>query len=192
MATPVTALRPGFQLYPGMRVGLLGGSFNPAHDGHAHVADTSRRALGLDKVLWLVSPQNPLKGTGETQPLPKRLAQTRKIAHGSANIVTGLEADLGSPYTIDTIRWLKARYPGVRFVWLMGSDNLESLHFWRDWRAIPREVEVAVVPRPGSTVRGWLAPGGRLLSRSGRAIDLGASLNNASSTALRERVKDSC
>ena len=185
----MTALRPGFQLYPGMRVGLLGGSFNPAHEGHAHVADTGRRALGLDKVLWLVSPQNPLKEAGETQPLAARLAQTQKFASRPGDIVTGLEADLGSPYTIDTIRWLKVRNPGVRFVWLMGSDNLESLHFWRDWQAIPREVEVAVVPRPGSTVRGWLAPGGRLLGRSGRAIALGAPLNNASSTALRERAK---
>jgi nicotinate-nucleotide adenylyltransferase len=174
-----------------MRVGLLGGSFNPAHAGHAHVADTGRRQLGLDKVLWLVSPQNPLKDTGETAPLAQRIAQTQKIAKSPSDIVTGLEADLGSPYTIDTVRWLKARYPGVRFAWLMGSDNLESLHFWRDWRAIPQEVEVAVVPRPGSTVRGWLSPGGQLLSRSGNAYRLDAPLNNASSTALRERVKGS-
>jgi nicotinate-nucleotide adenylyltransferase len=185
----LSALRPGFFLAPGMKVGLLGGSFNPAHEGHAHVADTGRRALGLDKVLWLVSPQNPLKETGETAPLAERLAQTQKIAYGPFNIVTGLEADLGSPYTIDTIRWLKTRYPGVRFIWLMGSDNLESLHFWRDWRAIPQAVEVAVIPRPGSTVHGRLAPGGRLLAASGRARVLGAPLNNASSTALRERVK---
>jgi nicotinate-nucleotide adenylyltransferase len=185
----VSALRPGFHLYPRMRVGLLGGSFNPAHEGHRHVAETGRRALGLNKVLWLVSPQNPLKDTGDTAPHAARIAQTQKIAKGPANIVSGLEADLGSPYTIDTIRWLKRRYPGVRFIWLMGSDNLESLHFWRDWRAIPHEVEVAVIPRPGSTVRGWLAPGGRLLAHSRRARALNAPLHNASSTALRERAK---
>jgi nicotinate-nucleotide adenylyltransferase len=172
-----------------MRVGLLGGSFNPAHEGHRHVAETGRRALGLHRVLWLVSPQNPLKDTGDTAPHAARIAQTQSIARGSANIVSGIEAALGSPYTVDTIRWLKRRYPGVRFVWLMGSDNLESLHFWRDWRAIPREVEVAVVPRPGSTTRGWLAPGGRLLAHSGRVRALKAPLNNASSTFLRERAK---
>jgi nicotinate-nucleotide adenylyltransferase len=172
-----------------MRVGLLGGSFNPAHEGHRHVAETGRRALALNRVLWLVSPQNPLKDTTDTAPHAERIAQTETIAKGPANIVTGVEADLGSPYTIDTIRWLKRRFPGVRFVWLMGSDNLESLHFWRDWRAIPDEVEVAVVPRPGSTVRGWLAPGGRLLAHSARARALKAPLHNVSSTLLRERAK---
>jgi nicotinate-nucleotide adenylyltransferase len=172
-----------------MRVGLLGGSFNPAHEGHRHVAQTGRKALGLDRVLWLVSPQNPLKDTGDTTPHANRIAQTQIIADSPTDIVTGLEADLGSPYTIDTVRWLKRRYPGVRFVWLMGSDNLESLHFWQDWRAIPREVEVAVVPRSGSMVRGWLAPGGRLLAHSGRVRALAAPLHNASSTALRERAK---
>jgi nicotinate-nucleotide adenylyltransferase len=172
-----------------MRVGLLGGSFNPAHEGHLHVADTARQALGLNKVLWLVSPQNPLKDTGETAPHAARIAAARQLAHPPFNIVTGVEADLGSPYTIDTIRWLKRRHPGVRFVWLMGSDNLQSLHFWRDWTSIPREVEVAVVPRPGSTVRGRLAPGGQLLTRSGRARFLESPLHTASSTALRERAK---
>ena len=172
-----------------MRVGLLGGSFNPAHEGHVHVAETAMMRLGLDKVLWLVSPQNPLKDIGETAPLVERMAGAAAIAFRPGMVVTDIEADLGSPFTIDTNRWLKRRYPAVRFFWLMGSDNLESLHFWRDWRSIPREVEVAVVPRPPSTVRGRLAPGGRLLVRSGRARVLDAPLNGASSTAIRERAK---
>ena len=172
-----------------MRVGLLGGSFNPAHEGHAHVAETAMARLGLNKVLWLVSPQNPLKESGETAPLAERMAGARAVAARPGMVVTDIEADLGSPYTIDTIRWLKRRYPAVRFVWLMGSDNLESLHFWRDWRSIVREVEVAVVPRPPSTVRGRLAPGGRLLAASERARVLDAPLNGASSTAIRERAK---
>jgi nicotinate-nucleotide adenylyltransferase len=171
-----------------MRVGLLGGSFNPVHQGHLHVADTGRAALGLNKVIWLVSPQNPLKDSGQTAPHTARIAAVRRLVRPPFNIVTGVEADLGSPYTIDTIRWLKRRYPGVRFVWLMGSDNLEHLHFWRDWRSIARETQVAVVARPGSTVRGRLAPGGRLLAHSGHARFLAAPLNSASSTALRERA----
>lgn len=172
-----------------MRVGLLGGSFNPAHEGHAHVAETAMSRLALDKVLWLVSPQNPLKDTGQTAPLTQRIAGARAMARRPGMVVTDLEAHLGSPYTIDTIRWLKRRYPAVRFFWLMGSDNLESLHLWRDWRSIPREVEVAIVPRPPSTVRGRLAPGGRLLAGSGQARVLDAPLNGASSTAIRDRAK---
>lgn len=171
-----------------MRVGLLGGSFNPAHDGHAHVAETAMAALGLQKVLWLVSPQNPLKDTSQTAPLAKRIASAKAFARRPGMTVTGIEADLGSPYTIDTIRWLKRRYPAVRFFWLMGSDNLQSLNLWRDWREIPLEVEVVVVARPGSTVRGRLAPGGRLLARSRRARFLDGPLNSTSSTALRERA----
>lgn len=169
-----------------MRVGLLGGSFNPPHSGHRHVAETARARLGLDKVIWLVSPQNPLKRE-PAAPLALRLADVRRLA-GRGDAVSALEYDLGTPFTVDTIRWLKRRYPGVRFFWLMGSDNLVGLHRWKQWRALPRLVDVAVTPRPGSMVRGQLAPGGRLLRRSGRARFLEAPLNPASSTALRERA----
>jgi len=170
-----------------MRVGLLGGSFNPAHEGHAHVADTAKAAMNLNQVIWLVSPQNPLKAL-KAPPLDARMESARRFARPWTR-VTGIEADLGSPYTIDTIRWLKRRYPAVRFFWLMGTDNLQSLHLWRDWRSIPREVEVVVVPRPGSTLRGRAAPGGRLLAKSGRTRFLDAPLNAASSTALRMHAK---
>ncbi|RYG09381.1 MAG: nicotinate (nicotinamide) nucleotide adenylyltransferase [Caulobacteraceae bacterium] len=172
-----------------MRVGLLGGSFNPPHEGHLHVADTARNALGLHKVVWLVSPQNPLKGTVETAPQADRISAVRRLARPPVNAVTGIEADLGSPYTVDTLAWLRRRWPSVRFFWLMGSDNLMGLTRWRRWRDLPRLVEVAVAPRPGSSVRGRLAPGGRLLARSGRARFLEAPFNMASSTKLRERAK---
>ena len=97
------ALRLGFDLKPGMRVGLYGGSFNPAHEGHAHVAETARRRLQLDRVIWLVSPQNPLKAAHETAPLETRLAAARAIARGRSMIVSDAETRLGSQYTIDTI-----------------------------------------------------------------------------------------
>jgi nicotinate-nucleotide adenylyltransferase len=171
-----------------MRVGLYGGSFNPAHEGHAHVADEARKALGLDKVIWLVSPQNPLKDRRETASLARRLAQTRKVAASPANIVTDLESRLGSAYTADTLRWLKRRYRGVRFVWIMGSDNLFGFHRWRAWKAIAWETDVAIVPRPGAGARAQLAPGGRYLRRAGRTRFLETPLHHASSTALRVRA----
>lgn len=172
-----------------MRVGLLGGSFNPAHEGHGHVADTARARLGLHKVVWLVSPQNPLKARSDTAPLPRRMAQTRAIARSPSDIVSDIEAHLGSAYTIDTVRALKRRWPAVRFVWLMGSDNLSGLHRWREWRRLGREIEAAVVPRPGFGARAHLAPGGRLLHESGQTRFVNAPLHTASSTALRVRAK---
>ena len=171
-----------------MRVGLYGGSFNPPHEAHRHVADTGRKALGLNKVIWLVSPQNPLKSRGMMAPLAERMAATRALANRPADIVSDVESSLGSPYTIDTITWFRRRWPGVRFFWLTGSDNLVSLHHWRRWRDIPGQMEIAIIPRPGSTVRGRLAPGGRLLAASGRARFIEAPLHTASSTAIRERA----
>jgi nicotinate-nucleotide adenylyltransferase len=117
-------LRLGFALAPGMRVGLFGGSFNPAHAGHAHVAETALKRVGLDRVIWLVSPQNPLKRGHETAALDRRLRAARRFATGPAMIVSDAETKIGSAYTIDTLRVLKARFPGVRFVWIMGADSL--------------------------------------------------------------------
>jgi nicotinate-nucleotide adenylyltransferase len=197
------ALRPGFHLTPGLRVGLYGGSFNPAHDGHAHVARTALTRLALDRVIWLVSPQNPLKSAEGTTLLGRRIEDARRHAPGRAMIVTGIEEALGARYTIDTVRALKARFPAVRFVWIMGADNLASFHRWRGWTQIMREVPVAVVARPGDALRSRLSPAAR---RFGRArlpeaaagvladrpppawIYLTAPLNDASSTSLRARA----
>ena len=132
------ALRPGFTLTRGMRIGLYGGSFNPAHEGHAHVAETARRRLRLDRVIWLVSPQNPLKTRHETASLAERIAGARALAKGPGMIVADIETGLGSAYTIDTVRALKARFPGVRFVWIMGADSLAGFHRWRGWTQIMR------------------------------------------------------
>jgi nicotinate-nucleotide adenylyltransferase len=196
-------LRLGFALAPGMRVGLFGGSFNPAHEGHAHVAETALQRLELDRVIWLVSPQNPLKSGHETAELAERMAGARRLARGSAMIVSDAERRLGSQYTIDTVRALKARHPGVRFVWIMGADSLASFHRWRGWPQILRELPVAVVARPGVSLKSRFAPAARRFARfrrpSSRAatlpgatppawVFLRAPLNFHSSTALRAKV----
>ena len=197
------ALRLGFALLPGQRVGLFGGSFNPAHDGHAHVAENALARLGLDKVIWLVSPQNPLKSSAGTASLQARMASARRQARGPHMVVSDAESRIGSQYTIDTLRLFKARYPGVRFVWIMGADNLHSLHRWRGWLEILREVPVAVVARPGAEVKSRSAPAARrfasarLSSREASLLPLcappawlylRAPFNFASSTALRAQA----
>ncbi|MBX9708956.1 MAG: nicotinate-nucleotide adenylyltransferase [Caulobacteraceae bacterium] len=198
------ALRDGLGLLPGMTLGLFGGSFNPAHDGHAHVAETALQRLDLDRVVWLVSPQNPLKDTAQTAPLAERLASARMWAPGPRMIVSDFETRAGTRWTIDTLRALKARYPGVRFVWLMGSDNLESFHRWRGWTDIMRLMPVAVIARPGSLLESRAAPaarrfaGHRIAATEARLIArmqapawtyLTAPLNPSSSTALRAKSR---
>lgn len=183
-----------------MRVGLFGGSFNPAHAGHAHVAETALTRLRLHRVIWLVSPQNPLKAMAESAPLAQRLESARRQASGPSMIVSDAETRMGARYTIDVIRILKARFPEVRFVWLMGSDNLQSFHLWRGWTEIMENVPLAVVARPDSLRRSRTAPAARrfaaarLTSRKAPALItadppawlyLRAPLNAASSTALR-------
>jgi nicotinate-nucleotide adenylyltransferase len=145
-----------------MAVGLYGGSFNPVHGGHAHVANTALRRLGLDRVIWLVSPQNPLKSATDTAALDERLAETARLAGrwapGPSMIVSDLERRIGTRYSIDSVRWLKARFPRVRFVWIMGADGLAHFHFWRGWAALAREVPIAVVSRPGVALRSRTSP----------------------------------
>ena len=197
-------LRPGFSLRRGMRVGLFGGSFNPAHEGHAHVAETALARLHLDKVIWLVSPQNPLKSAAESASLKARLASARRLARGPRMIVSDVERRVGSYYTIDILRILKARFPGVRFVWIMGGDNLNSLHGWRGWVNILREMPVAVIARPGAEMKSRSSPAARrfafarLSSRESPGLALRAApawvyirapFNFASSTALRARLR---
>ena len=183
-----------------MRVGLFGGSFNPAHEGHAHVAETAVSRLGLDCVIWLVSPQNPLKSAHETASLAERMAGARRMARGPRMIVSDAESRIGARYTLDTLRVLKGRHRAVRFVWVMGADNLASFHSWRGWMQIAAMMPIAVIARPGVLLKSRLAPmaqrfaADRLPSRQGLLlasttapawIYLVAPLNPASSTALR-------
>ncbi|MFT7058362.1 MAG: nicotinate-nucleotide adenylyltransferase [Pseudorhodobacter sp.] len=132
-----------------MVIGLLGGSFDPAHAGHAHLTREALRRFGLDRVWWLVTPGNPLK-VRQPAPMASRLAEARKVMQHPRVVITDIEARLGTRYTAQTLRALQTRYPGVRFVWLMGADNLAQLHKWDHWRDIMRRVPIGVLARPGS------------------------------------------
>jgi len=147
---------------PGMRIGLLGGSFNPAHEGHRHISLEAIARLGLDQVWWLVSPGNPLKNHADLATDDARLAAAKEVARHPRIVVTGFESALRTSFTADTLDFLAARSPAVRFIWLMGADNLASLHRWRDWRQIMLTFPIAVFDRPGWRYRA-------LASRAARA-----------------------
>ena len=147
--------------YRGMVVGLLGGSFDPAHDGHVHITHQALQRIGLDRVWWLVSPGNPLKASAPA-PMALRMARAReKLGDDPRVVVTDLEARLGTRATIDTLRRLQALYPGVRFVWIMGADNLVQFHRWRNWRQIMARVPVAVMARPSAGLAARLSVAAR-------------------------------
>jgi nicotinate-nucleotide adenylyltransferase len=153
---------------PGMRIGLLGGSFDPAHEGHLAISEAALKALRLDQVWWLVSPHNPLKPRAPGA-LGARIAAARQVSAHRRIKVTGVEAAFGKPeinrgsglvsgqqtkvYTAETLARLLPRLPGVRAVWLMGADNLATFHLWRDWRSIAASLPIAVFNRPG-----WAGP----------------------------------
>lgn len=152
-------MRNGFPIATrGMRIGLLGGSFDPAHAGHAHITREAMRRFGLDRVWWLVSPGNPLKPRGPA-PMGQRLAEARRVMRDPRVVISDLEARLGTRYTAQTLKRLTALYPGVQFVWLMGADNLIQFDRWDHWRAIFGLVRVGVLARPGA----------RMAMRSARA-----------------------
>jgi nicotinate-nucleotide adenylyltransferase len=132
----------------GQVVGLLGGSFDPPHEGHAHITREAIKRFDLDRVWWLVSPGNPLKERGPA-PMDQRMNAARELMQHPKVEVTDIEVHLGSPYTAETITQLRRLYPGVRFVWLMGADNLAQLHKWQDWRVIMNNIPVAVIARAG-------------------------------------------
>ena len=153
MASGVGDPLPRFGDRRRMRIGLLGGSFNPAHAGHRHVAELARRRLRLDQVWLLVSPGNPLKPRTGMAPFRERLAGARQIVDGRHLLASGIEAVFHTRYTVDTLRLLLRRFPRARFVWIMGADILEQLPQWRQWRDITRRLAFAVLPRPSYTHR---------------------------------------
>src|SRR6476659_3978541 len=146
------------------RIGLLGGSFNPAHRAHRRISLEAMRALGLDEVWWLVSPGNPLKeGAKDMAPFEARFASAELMAERSPIRVSNFEQREGTRYTVDTVKRLKRKHPRHRFIWLLGSDTLPNFHKWRDWRGLAREVPIAVIRRPGydstahaARAMGWL------------------------------------
>ena len=149
---------------PGMRIGLLGGSFNPPHEGHAHITRLALRRLALDRVWWLVTPGNPLKSLTGLAATRARMEAARLLHVGPRVVVSDIEAQIGSRFTYDTLVWLKRRAPDVHFVWIMGADNLRQFHRWRHWRAIAALVPIVVVDRPGSTLSATSGRAGEALA----------------------------
>lgn len=185
----------------GQVVGLLGGSFDPAHEGHVHITRTALKRFGLDRVWWLVSPANPLKKRGPA-PLSDRMAKARQVMQHPRVEVTDIESRLGTRYTAETIAALQARYPAVRFVWLMGADNLAQFHRWQDWQWIMENVPVGVLARPNDRISARLSKAARVYREAmlqGRAsLVLGHGeaprwcfvnmpMSDASSTAIRSK-----
>ncbi len=150
---------------PNQGIGLLGGSFNPAHRGHLEISRAALRRLALDRVWWLVSPQNPLKPVQDMAPLEARLASARGLARDRRILALALESALGTVHTADTVAALAGRFPRVRFVWLMGADNLIQVSDWKDWETIFRTVAVAVFDRPSDSLAALAATAARRFAR---------------------------
>jgi len=191
-------------LYDNLSVGLFGGSFNPAHDGHMHVAQCGLRELGLDRIWWMVSPQNPLKAT---QPSYESRVKTVQALNLPTRMdIQHLERDWGTRYTIDFIRLAQMRYPRTRFVFLMGADNFAQLPQWKNWKDITARIPIAVIARPGDGIKPRLSKTAQMLSTYRLAEEhshilqyfnapvwtfLTPPLNSQSSTVIRKTmVKD--
>lgn len=148
-----------------MRIGLLGGSFNPTHPAHLAISRFAIKRLGLDRVWWLVTPGNPLKDPKALQDLEARASAARKLANDPRIDVSCLESVIGTRYTVDTIDFLRRRASSLRFVWIMGADNLAQFHRWEQWRHIANEVPIAVIDRPPESFRALNAPAAQALAR---------------------------
>jgi len=187
---------------PARRIGILGGSFNPAHDGHRHISLEALKRLRLDEVWWLVSPQNPLKPQEGMAPFEDRIEKAKSVADHPRIRVTDIEKGFGTTYTAETLARLSRRFPTQRFVWLMGADNLSQISRWSRWTRIFHTVPVAVFDRPSYSLGALSGRAARRFhrerikeSRAGRLADmrppawvfLHTPLNATSATALRAR-----
>lgn len=148
------------------KIGLLGGSFNPAHAGHFHISETALQSLGLDQVWWLVSPQNPLKSTNDMAEYEERVRSAKQVAKSSRIIISDFEKELGQTFTANTIAALKQKYPRHDFVWLMGADNLIQIPKWHHWREIFEQLPVAVFDRPGYTYKALNGVAAKIFGRN--------------------------
>ena len=148
-----------------MRIGLLGGSFNPPHIAHRAISLFAIKRLKLDRVWWLVTPGNPLKENGALRDLGERAEAAREMADDPRIAVSCLESVIGTRYTVDTISYLRRRASGLRFVWIMGADNLAQFHRWENWRRIASEMPIAVIDRPPQSFRALAAPAAQALAR---------------------------
>ncbi|WP_084633942.1 nicotinate-nucleotide adenylyltransferase [Maritalea myrionectae] len=189
---------------PGMRIGLFGGSFNPAHEGHRLVTRQALKRLGLDAIWWLVTPGNPLKDHSELKPLSERIAAARNLMDHPRVRITGFEAKHGFKYSYDTLAYLKQTLPGRKFVWIMGADNLVSFHKWDRWQDMAQLMPIAVYVRPGATHNAPFAPAAQAMARwrvdetdAARFADMPAPawiylhgiMSDLSSTQLRQGAK---
>lgn len=185
-----------------LRVGLFGGSFNPPHQGHRHASLVALRRLQLDAVWWLVTPGNPLKDQRELAPLEQRLKASVDLENHPRIYVTTLETALGTRYTADTLAAVARLFPAINFVWIMGADNLATIHRWRDWRAIFQTMPIVAVARPGYALKALASPAARAFAADRIDPDdaallpfmkapawtyLDDRLEPASSTAIRAR-----
>ena len=149
----------------GRRIGLLGGSFNPAHRGHLHISREALVRLNLDEIWWMVSPQNPLKSSEDMNDFNSRMNSAIEIADDPRIIVTKIELELGTIFTVDTLKALRGKYPEHRFVWLMGADNLRQFPKWKGWRQIFRMIPIAIFPRPAYSGRALTGKASRRFER---------------------------
>jgi len=149
----------------GMRIGLLGGSFNPPHLAHRAISQFALKRLQLDRMWWLVTPGNPLKENGALHALAERMKAAREVANDPRIEVSCLESVIRTRYTIDTINYLRRRASGLRFVWIMGADNLAQFHRWQDWQRIAAQVPIAVIDRPPQSFRALASPAAQALAR---------------------------
>jgi nicotinate-nucleotide adenylyltransferase len=190
---------------PGLRIGLYGGSFNPAHLGHRHVSLVALRRLRLDRIWWMVTPGNPLKDRGELAAIDRRVARADRVADHPRIVVTDFESRIGAQYTRQTLRYLTRRNPSVRFVWIMGADSLATFHRWQGFFEIASLMPIAIIDRPGFTLTGPAARAAQALARWRIAEADAPTLANRSapawiflhgprsalsSTALRAGAKD--
>lgn len=155
-------MRQGFPyLRAGMRIGLLGGSFDPAHQGHLQITKAALQQFDLDQLWWLVSPGNPLKAQAPAS-MARRVQAARDLVTDPNVLISDIEAQLGTRYTAETLRALRRVYPGVRFTWLMGADNLAHFHRWKDWQNIMETVPIGVLARPGDRISARLSPAAQI------------------------------
>lgn len=167
MTPDAATLPPAIPFYTdGMRIGLLGGSFNPPHEAHRAISLFAMKRLKLDRVWWLVTPGNPLKQGRALQTLDERIAAARKVANHPRIDVSCLEAVIGTRYSYDTIVYLRRRCAGARFVWIMGADNLAQFHRWKNWQGIASLLPIAVIDRPPDSFRSLASPAAQALARN--------------------------
>lgn len=176
-------MRQGFPIArQGQVIGLLGGSFDPAHQGHVHITQEALKRFGVSRVWWLVSPGNPLKAQGPA-PLAQRMTRARQIMRHPRVEITDIEAHLGTRYTAEMLSRLCAIYPGVRFVWLMGADNLAQFHQWQQWRRIATRVPLGVIARPGDRISARMSPAAKVFAQARIPSHASSQLGRAAAPA---------